>query len=152
MSKLAKMQEAKTEKLRLLSLAGRNQLEEALEQQNPSAEANPDAEPDAVPPAAVPQPKEPRLVAFKREAYWENGGSKQRVIANLDGRTSLRPHLESLIDRTAKALERKLLSSPEKDSTITHGTGNSLGVCCRTIRRPSVVYSVFVLPAKNSNV
>jgi hypothetical protein len=34
MSKLAKMQEAKLEKLRLLSSAGRNQLEEALRNRN----------------------------------------------------------------------------------------------------------------------
>ena len=42
MSKLAKMQEAKLEKLRLLSSAGRNQLEEALEQQKPSADVIPE--------------------------------------------------------------------------------------------------------------
>ena len=68
MSKLAKMQEAKLEKLRLLSSAGRNQLEEALEQEKPSAEVNPDAESeDPIPPAAVPQPpKEPRPAASRR--------------------------------------------------------------------------------------
>jgi hypothetical protein len=67
MSKLAKMQEAKLEKLRLLSSAGRNQLEEALEQQKPSAEVTRDAEPDPVPPAPVPQPpKEAQPVASKR--------------------------------------------------------------------------------------
>ena len=49
MSKLAKMQEAKLEKLRLLSSAGRNQLEEALEQQKPSVEVSTSvAEPEAV--------------------------------------------------------------------------------------------------------
>ena len=59
MSKLAKMQEAKLEKLRLLSSAGRNQLEEAIEQAKPASEAaevNPAAESDPVPPAAVPEP------------------------------------------------------------------------------------------------
>src|SRR5262249_17471965 len=67
MSKLAKMQEAKLEKLRLLSSAGRNQLEEALEQQKPSAEVNPGPEPDSALPAAVPQSsKEPQPTAFKR--------------------------------------------------------------------------------------
>jgi hypothetical protein len=65
------MQEAKLEKLRMLSSAGRNQLEEALEQQKPSAEVNPDAEPDAGPPAAVPRPpkephEEPQPAASKR--------------------------------------------------------------------------------------
>ena len=71
MSKLAKMQEAKLEKLRMLSSAGRNQLEEALEQQKPSAEASPEAEPDPVSPAAVSQPskephEEPQPAASKR--------------------------------------------------------------------------------------
>jgi hypothetical protein len=37
MSKLATMQETKLEKLRLLSSAGRHQLEEALEQEKASA-------------------------------------------------------------------------------------------------------------------
>jgi len=59
MSKLAKMQDAKLEKLRLLSSAGRNQLEEALEQQKSS-------EPDRVPPPKVLQPpEEPRAAASK---------------------------------------------------------------------------------------
>ena len=31
------------------------------------------------------------------EAYWENGRSKQRVIANLGRKDLLAPHLESLI-------------------------------------------------------
>lgn len=68
MSKLAKMQEAKLEKLRLLSSAGRNQLEEALEQQKSSVEiSTPGAEPDPVPPAAVPElAKEPQPVVSKR--------------------------------------------------------------------------------------
>jgi hypothetical protein len=72
MSKLAKMQVAKLEQLRLLSSAGRNQLEEALEQQKSSVEINtPIAEPDPVPPAAIPvspkEPqKEPRAAASRR--------------------------------------------------------------------------------------
>ena len=68
MSKLAKMQEEKLEKLRLLSSAGRNQLEEALEQQKSSAEISASvAEPDPVPPAAVPDPpKEPHKAVSKR--------------------------------------------------------------------------------------
>jgi hypothetical protein len=69
MSKLAKMQEAKLEKLRLLSSAGRNQLEDALEQQKPSAEVNtPVAELDPpVPPTAVSQPpREPGPIVSKR--------------------------------------------------------------------------------------
>ena len=32
------------------------------------------------------------------EAYWENGRSKQRVIANLGRKDLLAPHLESLIE------------------------------------------------------
>ena len=54
MSKLATMQETKLEKLRLLSSAGRNQLEEALEQEKPSVEVNPGAEPDPFPPPITP--------------------------------------------------------------------------------------------------
>jgi hypothetical protein len=56
----------------LLSSAGRNQLEDALEQQKPSAEeVNPDAEPDSGPPAAMPRPlkephEEPQSAASKR--------------------------------------------------------------------------------------
>jgi hypothetical protein len=67
MSKLAKIQDAKLEKLRLLSSAGRNQLEEALEQQKPSAEVNPVAESDPVLPAPEPEPsKEVPRTASKR--------------------------------------------------------------------------------------
>jgi hypothetical protein len=67
MSTLAKMQEAKLEKLRLLSSAGRNQLEEALEQQKPSPEVNPDAESGPVAPTAAPEPpKEVPRTASKR--------------------------------------------------------------------------------------
>jgi hypothetical protein len=73
MSKLAKMQEAKLEQLRLLSSAGRNQLEEALEQQKSSVEISaPVAEPDPVPPTATePQPskeplRKPQPAASKR--------------------------------------------------------------------------------------
>jgi len=68
MSKLAKMQEAKLEKLRLLSSAGRNQLEEALEQQKPSADVTPGAEPDPVPPPAVLQPPKERRSAASKPA------------------------------------------------------------------------------------
>src|SRR5271166_6265556 len=32
------------------------------------------------------------------EAYWENGRSKQRIIANLGRKDLLAPHLESLIE------------------------------------------------------
>jgi len=32
------------------------------------------------------------------EAYWENGRSKQRVVANLGRKDLLAPHLESLIE------------------------------------------------------
>jgi hypothetical protein len=32
------------------------------------------------------------------EAYWENGRSKQRVLANLGRKDLLAPHLESLIE------------------------------------------------------
>jgi hypothetical protein len=31
-------------------------------------------------------------------AYWENGQSKQRVVANLGRKDVLAPHLESLIE------------------------------------------------------
>jgi hypothetical protein len=32
------------------------------------------------------------------EAYWENGRSKQRVIANLGRKDLVAPHLESLVE------------------------------------------------------
>ena len=32
------------------------------------------------------------------EAYWENGRSKQRIVANLGRKDLLAPHLESLIE------------------------------------------------------
>jgi hypothetical protein len=37
------------------------------------------------------------------EAYWENGGSKQGVMASLGHKHLLARHLERLFDRTAKA-------------------------------------------------
>ena len=85
MSKLAKMQEAKLEKLRLLSSAGRNQLEEALEQQKPSVEVNPDAEPDPVPPLALPEPRE--------EA--PRSASKRSVRTKRIGRPPLGPDMRA---------------------------------------------------------
>ena len=36
------------------------------------------------------------------EAYWENGHSKQRVVANLGRKDVLAPHLESLIECLVK--------------------------------------------------
>ena len=43
------------------------------------------------------------------EAYWENGRSKQRVIANLGRKDLLAPHLESLIELLGGA--KKIKSS-----------------------------------------
>src|SRR5262245_10237295 len=48
------------------------------------------------------------------EAYWENGRSKQRVIANLGHKDLLAPHLESLIELLSGA--KKIKSS----SAIAH--------------------------------
>ena len=48
------------------------------------------------------EPKVPKGSSSKYirlvEAYWENGRSKQRIIANLGRKDLLAPHLESLIE------------------------------------------------------
>src|SRR5271165_6023878 len=41
------------------------------------------------------------------EAYWENGRSKQRVIANLGRKDLLAPHLENLVELLGGAKKRK---------------------------------------------
>jgi|SRR6516164_2661136 len=45
------------------------------------------------------------------EAYWENGRSKQRVIANLGRKDLLAPHLESLIELLGGAKKTKSRSA-----------------------------------------
>lgn len=45
------------------------------------------------------------------EAYWENGHSKQRVVANLGRKDLLAPHLESLIELLGGAKKSKSASS-----------------------------------------
>src|SRR5215471_1905707 len=45
------------------------------------------------------------------EAYWENGHSKQRVIANLGRKDLLAPHLESLIGLLGGAKKTKSSSA-----------------------------------------
>jgi hypothetical protein len=87
MSKLAKIQEAKLEKLRMLSSAGRNQLEEALEQQKPSAEVNPVAESDHVLPAPVPEPEPSKEVP--------RTASKHSVRTKRIGRPPLGPDMRA---------------------------------------------------------
>src|SRR5205823_3005715 len=42
------------------------------------------------------------------EAYWENGHSKQRVVANLGRKDLLAPHLESLIELLGGAKKAKI--------------------------------------------
>src|SRR5271157_1047017 len=44
------------------------------------------------------------------DAYWENGHSKQRVVANLGRKDLLAPHLESLIELLGGAKKSKLAS------------------------------------------
>ena len=51
------------------------------------------------------------------EAYWENGHSKQRIIANLGRKDLLAPHLESLIE---------LLGGGEKTKSSSVGSGERI--------------------------
>jgi hypothetical protein len=46
------------------------------------------------------------------EAYWENGHSKQRVVANLGRKDLLAPHLESLIELLAGGAKKSKSASP----------------------------------------
>ena len=48
------------------------------------------------------------------EAYWENGQSKQRVIANLGRKDLLEPHLESLIELLGGGKRTKGSSTAER--------------------------------------
>jgi len=48
------------------------------------------------------------------EAYWENGHSKQRVIANLGRKDLLAPHLESLIELLGGGQRTKGSSAAER--------------------------------------
>ena len=54
------------------------------------------------------------------EAYWENGRSKQRVIANLGRKDLLAPHLESLIELTKHARS----SLPLESGIVNHSKLN----------------------------
>ena len=45
------------------------------------------------------------------EAYWENGRSKQRIVANLGRKDLLAPHLESLIELLGGGKKTKASSS-----------------------------------------
>src|ERR1700740_1013622 len=74
MSKLAKMQDASLEKLKLLSAAGRNQLQEALEQQKPSAESPPLGETAVVIPPAEPHAAKSERTALKRVVHGKRIG------------------------------------------------------------------------------
>ena len=66
------------------------------------------------------------------EAYWENGHSKQRVIANLGRKDLLAPHLESLIELLGGGKRTKGSSAEriEADSCRLLGTdaGSALAV------------------------
>src|SRR6516225_8836812 len=54
------------------------------------------------------------------EAYWENGHSKQRVIANLGRKDLLAPHLESLIELLGGGKRTKGSSAAERiEATLT---------------------------------
>jgi hypothetical protein len=51
------------------------------------------------------------------EAYWENGQSKQRVVANLGRKDQLAPHLQSLIELLSGGKKTKA-SSPSRAQPI----------------------------------
>jgi hypothetical protein len=74
MSKLAKMQDASLEKLKLLSAAGRNQLQDALEQQKPQTESAPTGETATVIPPAEPQTTRSERTTVKRVVHGKRIG------------------------------------------------------------------------------
>jgi hypothetical protein len=52
------------------------------------------------------------------EAYWENGRSKQRIIANLGRKDLLAPHLESLIELLGGGKRTKGSSAERIEATL----------------------------------
>src|SRR5215469_18673032 len=54
------------------------------------------------------------------EAYWENGRSKQRIIANLGRKDLLAPHLESLMELLSGGKKTKSSSLGAQPIEATH--------------------------------
>jgi hypothetical protein len=52
------------------------------------------------------------------EAYWENGRSKQRIVANLGRKDLLAPHLESLIELLGGGKKMKASSAERIEATL----------------------------------
>src|SRR6201993_5454835 len=52
------------------------------------------------------------------EAHWENGHSKQRIIANLGRKALLAPHLESLIELLGGGKRTKGSSAERIEATL----------------------------------
>ena|SRR5712664_3837394 len=52
------------------------------------------------------------------EAYWENGRSKQRIVANLGRKDLLAPHLESLIELLGGGKKTKASSAERIEATL----------------------------------
>src|SRR4029077_12151867 len=52
------------------------------------------------------------------EAYWENGRSKQRIVANLGRKDLLAPHLESLIELLGGGKKTKASSAQRIEATL----------------------------------
>ena len=63
------------------------------------------------------------------EAYWENGRSKQRIIANLGRKDLLAPHLESLIELLGggKKTKSSSLSCGERIEDLGRVLGTDAG-------------------------
>jgi hypothetical protein len=61
------------------------------------------------------------------EAHWENGRSKQRVIANLGRKDLLAPHLESLIELLGGGKRTK---GSSKVATLPSRVRNSTSDSC----------------------
>ena len=66
------------------------------------------------------------------EAYWENGQSKQRVVANLGRKDLLAPHLESLIKLLGGEKTKHIPPHAISGNGIydNYGTGEKISVRC----------------------
>ena len=65
------------------------------------------------------------------EAYWENGRSKQRIIANLGRKDLLAPHLESLIELLSGGKKTKSSSLCAEAIEATQAACWAAGDLCR---------------------
>src|SRR5262249_44587846 len=76
------------------------------------------------------------------EAYWENGHSKQRVIANLGRKDLLAPHLESLIELLGGGQRTKGSSAAERiEATFCRLLGTDAGGALAVARTGSGEHS-----------